>query len=354
MIVRICICASQVPFVTGGAELLVESLRAQLVARGFVVDVVALPFAWEPHRQAVRSAFAWRLLTLMEEPSRPIDLVIATKFPSYLIRHPVKVVWMVHQFRQVYELLGTPYSDYTDSAEDLDIVRMMREMDTRALGECHQRFAIARNPADRLQRFNGLSADALYPPPPLDGRYHEGAFGDYVFTASRLDAMKRVDLLLRSLVHTHAPVRAKIAGRGPERAALEALVVELGLGDRVELLGWVDDEQLVALYAGSLAVYYAPFDEDYGYVTVEGFRSGKPVLTTRDAGAVLEFVEDGVNGYVSEPDAPRRMAAHLDRLYEDRNLARQLGEAGKRCVASISWDHVIRSLTGGGALGEGA
>ena len=96
MIVRICICASQVPFVTGGAELLVESLRAQLVARGFVVDVVALPFAWEPHRQAVRSAFAWRLLTLMEEPSRPIDLVIATKFPSYLIRHPVKVVWMVH------------------------------------------------------------------------------------------------------------------------------------------------------------------------------------------------------------------------------------------------------------------
>ena len=338
---------------SGGAELHVETLRAQLVARGCEVDVVALPFAWEPHGQVLKSALAWRLLQLQEEPRRPIDLVIATKFPSYLIRHPNKILWLIHQFRQVYELLGTPYSDYTDSPADQDIVRMVREMDTRALAECRALFTNAGNTAHRLQRFNGLAARPLYPPPPLEGRYHEGAFGDYVFTATRLDAMKRVDLLLRALAHTRTPMRAKIAGRGPERAALEALVAELGLSDRVELLGWVDDEQLVDLYAGSLAVYYAPFDEDYGYVTVEGFRSGKPVLTTRDAGGVLEFVEDGVNGYVSESDAPRRMAAHFDRLYEDRNLARQLGEAGNRRVASISWEHVIRSLTGGRAPDEG-
>ena len=351
---RICICASQVPFVTGGAELLVDSLRRELLARGFEVDVVSVPFAWEPHARAAQSAFAWRLLHLMEEPGRPIDLVIATKFPSYFVQHPAKVLWLVHQFRQVYELLDTPFSDYGDSAEDRDLVSLVREMDTRALVECRRRFAIARTPVDRLQRYNGLLAAVLYPPPPLEGRYHEGAFGDYVFTATRLDAMKRVDLLLRALAHTRTPMRAKIAGRGPERAALEVLVAELGLSDRVELLGWVDDEQLVDLYAGSLAVYYAPFDEDYGYVTVEGFRSGKPVLTTCDAGGVLEFVEDGVNGYVSESDAPRRMAAHFDRLYEDRNLARQLGEAGNRRVASISWDHVIWSLTGVRAPGEGA
>ena len=351
---RICICASQVPFATGGAELLVDSLRQQFVARGFEVDVVALPFAWEPHRQVLRSAFAWRLLKLMEEPGRPIDLVIATKFPSYLIQHPMKVVWMVHQFRQVYELLGTPYSDYGDSTEDRDIVRMVRGMDARALGECHRRYAIARNPADRLQRFNGLSADVLYPPPPLDGRYRRGALGDYVFTVSRLDAMKRVDLLVRALAHTRTPVRVKIAGRGPEREALERLVAELGVQARVDLLGWVDDERLVDLYAGSLAVYYAPFDEDYGYVTVEAFRSGKPVVTTSDAGGVLEFVEDGQTGLVAEPDAPKRIAAHLDHLFTDRALAQQLGEAGRQRAEPIGWDHVIQALTGVRAPVEGA
>lgn len=349
---RICICASQVPFASGGAELLVDSLRAQLVSRGFEVDVVALPFSWEPHRQVLKSALAWRLLSLMEEPGRPIDLVIATKFPSYLIQHPVKVVWMVHQFRQVYELRGTPFSDYGDSPEDCDIVQMVRAMDARGLGECHRRFAIARNPAARMERFNGLSADTLYPPPPLDGRYRTGESGDYVFTVSRLDAMKRVDLLVRALAQTRTPVKVRIAGRGPERAALEQLVAELGVGERVALLGFVDDDRLVELYAGSLAVYYAPYDEDYGYVTVEAFRSGKPVVTTSDAGGVLEFVDDGETGLVSEPDAARRLAVHLDRLWKDRALAERLGAAGQRRVASIGWDHVIRSLTGVTAPGD--
>ena len=354
MIVRICICASQVPFVSGGAELHVETLRAQLAARGFDVDVVAVPFSWEPHGQVLKSALAWRLLQLQEEPGRPIDLVIATKFPSYLIHHPNKILWLIHQFRQVYELLGTPYSDYTDSPEDQDIVHMVREMDTRAIAECRARFTNAGNTAHRLHRFNGLDARPLYPPPPLDGRYWTGEFGDYLFTVGRLDRMKRTDLLIRALKHTRTRVCARIAGTGPEREALERLVADLGLRGRVELLGRVDDQQLTDLYAASLAVFYAPYDEDYGYVTVEAFKSGKPVLTAADSGGTLEFVEDGVNGYVSEPDAPHRIAAHLDRLYEDRTLARQLGEAGKRRVAAISWDDVIRSLTGGRAPGEGA
>ena len=318
---------------SGGAELHVETLRAQLVARGCEVDVVALPFAWEPHGQVLKSALAWRLLQLQEEPRRPIDLVIATKFPSYLIRHPNKILWLIHQFRQVYELLGTPYSDYTDSPADQDIVRMVREMDTRALAECRALFTNAGNTAHRLQRFNGLAARPLYPPPPLEGRYHEGAFGDYVFTATRLDAMKRVDLLLRALAYTRAPVRAKIAGRGPECAALEALVAELGLGDRVELLGWVDDEQLVDLYAGSLAVYYAPFDEDYGYVTVEGFRSGKPVLTTCDArrgagvcGGWRQRVRVGAGRPPPNGGAPRPAV----RGPESRAAARRGGESSRR------------------------
>jgi glycosyltransferase involved in cell wall biosynthesis len=113
----------------------------------------------------------------------------------------------------------------------------------------------------------------------------------------------------------------------------------------VELLGWVDDERLLDLYAGSLAVFYAPFDEDYGYVTVEAFKSGKPVLTAADAGGVLEFVSDGETGFVCAPDGPQAFAERIDRLYADRDLAARLGAAGRRRVAGIHWDHVIQQLT---------
>src|SRR6185436_6256519 len=131
--------------------------------------------------------------------------------------------------------------------------------------------------------------------------YAPGDFGDYVFSAGRLDRLKRFDLLIRAMKHTETPVRCRIAGEGPERESLQALADRLGVKDRVDLLGWVEDARMAAHFAHSLAVFYAPYDEDYGYVTVEAFKSAKPVVTTADSGGVLEFVEDGRNGYVCPP-----------------------------------------------------
>lgn len=349
---RICICSVQVPFITGGAELLVQSLRAELARRGFDVDLVELPFSWLTPQQVLKCAYAARLLNLQPHAEMPIDLVIATKFPSYLIPHPNKVLWLMHQFRQVYDMLGTPYSDYDSTPAHREAAAMIREMDNRGIAECTRRFAIAGNPAERLRRFNNLEARVLYPPPPLDGRYREGDFGDYVFTVGRLDRSKRNDILIRAMAHTKTPVRARIAGSGPDRAELERLIDELGVRDRVELLGRVDDDRLVDLYAGSLAVFFAPYDEDYGYVTIEAFKSGKPVLTASDSGGVLEFVDDGANGFICPSGSPQAFAAHIDALYNDRGRARQLGAAGRPRVASLDWDHVIETLTGRRSVGD--
>jgi glycosyltransferase involved in cell wall biosynthesis len=287
---------------------------------------------------------AWRLLDLQTMGGEEVDLVIATRFPSYLIAHPNKVVWLIHQFRQAYDLLGTPYSDFDDSPGDRATIDLIRRMDTRALGEARALFTNAGNTAARLARFNQLAATPLYVPPPLGEAYREGPHGDYVFTVGRLDTMKRLDLLIDVMNQVGSAVRCKIAGTGPESAALAARIAAAGLGDRVELLGWVDDERLLALYAGSLAVFYAPFDEDYGYVTVEAFKSGKPVLTASDAGGVLEFVSDGETGWVCPPDEPQAFAEHLDRLFADRDLAARLGRAGRQRVAGIHWDQVIARL----------
>jgi glycosyltransferase involved in cell wall biosynthesis len=342
---RICICSTQVPFSYGGAEMLVESLRDELKRRDFEVSVVTLPFAWTSRLQILKSAMAWRMVDLTEAGGKRIDRVIATRFPSYVIKHPHKVVWLVHQMRQVYDLLGTPYSDFVETGRDKKVIDMVRAIDRRTLAEARGLYTISQNTADRLKRWNGLSGTALHPPPRLVREVHEGDFGDYVFSVGRLDELKRFDLLIRALAETQTPVRCKIAGTGPEEGALRALAAKLGVADRVELLGWVEDRDLIEHYAGSLAVFYAPYDEDYGYVTVEAMKSGKPVLTAADSGGVLEFVVDGENGFVGPPGGARELGSRIDVLYRDRARARAMGLAGKKRVESVDWDHVIAELT---------
>ncbi len=341
---RICICDAQVPFVRGGAEMLRDSLRDELARRGFEVDVVTIPYALPTRVDVLKGCLAWRLIDLTEASRKRIDRVIATRFPSYLVKHPNKVVWLVHQLRQVYDLLGTTYSDFIDTPRDREVIAMVRDMDRRTLHEARGVFAISRNVAERLQRGNEVEAEVLYPPPRLDACYHPGEFGDYVFAIGRLDVMKRCDLLLHAMKHTTTPVRCRIAGTGPEREALAELAARLGVAERVELLGWVDDREVVELFAGACCVFFAPYDEDYGYVTVEAFKAGKPVITTADAGGVLEFVEDGVDGFVCAPDSPREIGARLDRLFLDRREARALGAAGQARVQAIGWDRVIARL----------
>jgi glycosyltransferase involved in cell wall biosynthesis len=344
---RIVICATQIPFAYGGAEMLVASLRDELKSRGFEVDVVALPFHWPTRTELLKSSLAWRLVNLEEAAGKRIDLVIATRFPSYLIKHPNKVVWLIHQLRQAYDLLGTRYSDFSATQPlDARALEMIRAMDRRTLSEARAVYAISGNVADRLRRFNQVEAGVLYPPPKLDPLYHAGDSGDFIFSIGRLDPLKRFDLLIRAMKHTETPVRCRIAGTGPERENLESLIDRLGLRERVELLGWVDDRDVVERYAGCLGVYYAPYDEDYGYVTVEAFKAAKPVITTTDAGGVLEFVEDGVNGFLCSPDSPKEIGAKIDLLYKDRERTRAMGLAGQGRVREVTWDRVIAKLTG--------
>ncbi|PDW01886.1 glycosyltransferase family 4 protein [Candidatus Viridilinea mediisalina] len=342
---RIVICTAQVPFVRGGAEYLVEGLRDALRAAGHQVDVVALPFQWEPLERIAESALSWRLLDLTHANGVPVDLVISTKFPSYLVRHPNKVVWLVHQHRQAYDWYGTPLSDFVNIPEHRQIREAIFRMDRLGLEECQARFTISRNVSERLRRFNGLTSTPLYPPSRYADQLWAGSYGPYVFSSARLDRAKRLDLLLHAAAHMHHPVPIFLAGSGPERERLELLASELGLTTRVRFLGFVSDSELLELYAGARAVYYAPVDEDYGFATVEAFGAARPVVTTHDAGGVLEFVLDATNGFVCPPEAAP-LAQALDRLCSDARLAERLGRAGQPLVASISWERVVEGLVG--------
>ena len=341
----VVVCEVQVPFVTGGAERLVRVLVEQFRARGYLTELVSVPFTWTPKDEILTHAAAWRLINLGESNGRPIDLAIVTKFPSYFVRHPNKVAWLMHQFRAAYELCDTPYSDFVHTEEDVGVRRTLIELDRKMLGECQRLFAIAQNTASRLERFNGLRAESLYHPPPLADRLRPGDYGDYVLSVGRLETVKRIDLALQAMRFTDAPLRLVIAGDGTQRENLENLAVAREVSHRVDFLGQVDDEQLVELYAGALAVVYAPFDEDYGYITLEAFLARKPVVTAHDSGGTLEFVEDGVNGVVCEPTS-EAIGSAVNALAADRGRAASLGGAGFERARAISWDGVIERLVG--------
>jgi glycosyltransferase involved in cell wall biosynthesis len=343
---RILVCEAQVPFVRGGAESLVRELVGQLRTRGYDAELVSVPFKWYPPEELFTHAAAWRLLDLSESTGRPIDRVIATKFPTYCVRHPNKVTWLVHQYRAAYELTDTVYSEFAHTETHVGVRDRLVALDTHMLGESRRIFTIARTVTDRLARYNGLSAETLYHPPRLASRLRRGPLGDYVLSVGRLEAVKRVDLAIRALPKVPPPLSLVVAGTGTQRDAFEGLAETLGVASRVTFLGEVDDDTLIDLYAGALAVVYPPFDEDFGYVTLEAFLAHKPVITTVDAGEPTAFVEDGTNGRVTAPD-PDAMAEAIATLAADRARAAALGQAGYDRARLITWDHAIDRLVEG-------
>jgi glycosyltransferase involved in cell wall biosynthesis len=334
---RVVVAAPQVPFVRGGAELMADDLVGALRARGHDADLVTVPFKWYPGTRVLDQAFLWRLVDLTESDGRPIDRVIATKFPAYCVRHPNKVAWVLHQFRQAYDYDRTELGQFSESPEDRATRHAIERLDAVALGEARRVFATSRNVADRLQRFNGIDADLL-PHPPQSLPYREGESEGYVLSVNRLDRAKRIDLLVEA-AKLDPSLRVVIVGEGPDRERLDGLAA--GLDGRIRFTGRVDDDALADLYARSLAVYYAPVDEDFGMVPYEAFLSGKPVVTTTDAGGPLEVVADGATGVVAAPDAAAiaQACASLDAA-----TARRLGAAGKAVAERVTWDACVDAL----------
>ena len=348
---RILVLGAKVPFTHGGQEILVATLIKHLKARGHEADVIELPFNPLPKQNLLTQAAMWRSLDLAEFAGGKVDLIIATKFPTYYARHPKKSVWLVHQLRSFYDLHGGQYSDMGDDPRDEVLRRMITDGDAITLGECAYRSAISKNVADRLQSYNGLSSTVLYPPLPLGDRYQSRASKPYILSVGRLCRIKRLDLMLNAMKHVSPEVSLKVVGTADEPGVMEYfnnIIKGHDIGRRVEFLGRVTDEALVDLYAEAMGVFYAPFDEDYGYVTLEAMASGRPVVTATDSGGTLEFVRDRENGRVVAPD-PVAIAEAFNELAHDTEAAKRMGANGRAFIErsgmlSQGWDTLIDAL----------
>jgi glycosyltransferase involved in cell wall biosynthesis len=345
MIRNILICTTQVPFTKGGAEAHVSGLQAALIAAGYNVEVVALPFRWYPPVEIMRSTLMWRLLNLSESNGRPVDLVIGMKFPAYTVAHPRKVLWIIHQHRSAYNLWGTQFDDLSTHPEGVQVRDFIQRCDQKFLPDARKIFANSATVAARLRRYNGLESEMLYHPPPRSASLYSGALGDFVFCPGRLEPQKRQELLIEAMRYVSTPVKLLLAGGSADFEHYRSLVRQYDLGQRVELLGYVEENRIAELYANALAVVYTPFDEDYGYVTLEGMLAARPVLVTSDSGGPTEFVEDAGTGFVVSPE-PQEIAAAINTLHSDRGRALLMGKLGQEKVRSLrlSWHTVVEKL----------
>jgi glycosyltransferase involved in cell wall biosynthesis len=345
---RIVIATAQVPFIRGGAEMLAEGLVHALRSQGHEAEIVAIPFKWYPPERILEQVLACRLLDLSESGGAPIDRVIGLKFPVYLIPHPHKVLWLLHQFRTAYDLWDHPFGDLDRYPNGPQVREAIQRIDRSLIPEAKAVFTISKNVSSRLWRYCGIDSVPLYHPPASPELFYGEEAEDYFFYPSRLASLKRQALVLQALAATRRPVRVRFAGSADEpqyAEELEMLARQLHVERQVEWLGQVTEEEKRTLYARALGVIFPPVDEDYGYVTLEAMLAAKPLITCTDSGALLEFVQDDATGLIAAP-SPQAMARAMERLWDDRGWARALGEAGRKRYdhLNISWVTVVERL----------
>lgn len=372
-----------IPYMIGGAENLWSGLQRHLNEHtAHQAEIIKLPS---------RELSFWELIDsyrhFAELDLTGFDLVVSSKYPAWMVGHPNHVVYMLHRLRglyDTYDVMNLPheYADPPPAVRDLRAFMAESTGGREALPEFFERVAALRGaPGVRedlfafpgpfirelvhfldgiglarteIRRYGAISAavaqrPGYFPPgaevfvahPPTGLEGLRGGRGRYLFTVSRLDSPKRIELLIAAMQQVSARVALRIAGTGPEEARLRELAAD---DARISFCGRVGDAELADLYAGARAVAFIPQLEDFGLVTLEAMLAGKPVITCTDSGGTAELVTDGVNGLVVQPQAAA-LAAAIDRLWSNRREARRMGEAARERAAAVTWDGVVAQLT---------
>ena len=375
---------SPVPLAIGGAENLWWGLLDHLNRHTpHAADLIKLPTPERNFWEIVDSYRRWAAVD-----ASGYDLVISGKYPSWMVAHKRHVCYLLHPLRGLYDTYPENWPTRCDSShpevrplvELLDHPTPVREH----IVECFGRLEAVRQRADvppevfalpgplirqvvhfldaigrgqgTMCRSGAISATVAnrpgyflagtdvvvaYPPTRLEGLHRRR--GRYLFTVSRLDHAKRIDLLIRAMSHVKADIELRIAGTGPQEHELR----ELAAGDpRVKLMGFLNDAELARAYAGARAVLFVPYQEDYGFITVEAMLSGKPVITTTDAGGPTELISNLVQGLVTAPK-PASLGRAITLLARQPWLAWWLGRNGRSRALGITWDRVVSGLLDG-------
>ena len=340
---RIALFNTVTPFVRGGAEILVDDLYSQLELRGHTVTLFRIPFPNDHGLSLLET-----ILTAQNLNFDAYDMVIAFKFPAYCASHRRKVLWVLHQFRQIYELFGHEYG-LQDNDTGNALKNIITDIDIKEIRGAHKVFTIAKEVTKRLKKYNDLDSKVLNPPLLDEKRYYKGITGDFIFYLSRVDGLKRQHLAIEAMAYVKTDVKLIIGGKCDEPGyykRLEEIINKNNLSKKIKIENrWIAEEEKLSYLANSLAVVYPPYKEDYGFITLEAFYSSKPVISCIDSGCPIDFVINSENGFIVE-STPQALAECFDKLYSNKILSEKMGEAAYKTIIekNINWDETIRRL----------
>lgn len=339
---KILIVSTKDPFTKGGDSILIDSL-AQELSKYFETEKIYIPFCTSPE--------------LIEEQIEGIrklkfdygDIAITSRPLSYAIKHHNKIVWFMHHIRYLYDLWDSEINRYKKEKNKLNELRKkVMEYDNKFLRECKKVFSISENVKKRLKKYNNIDSEVLYPPVTNFEKFKNEGYEDYFFFPSRIAINKRQHIAVEALKYTKKDYKLILAGQIDEKyfnRKIKPLLKDPEINRKVEILGYIPEEKKIELYSRCLAVLFTPFDEDYGYITIESFYSSKMVIATTDSGGPLEFIKDGYNGIITNPD-PVSIAKTMDWIFENKHKAIEMGNNSKHYILTknLSWTEVISKL----------
>lgn len=342
---KLCLLMPSVEGVAGGAEEFALDIQKNMKSRGISLDVRYFPFIHH-----YREGFFKSILNAQACDLSAYYGVITCKFPAYFIDHPNIYLYLFHQHRQLYEFFGTRFSDFCHRPVDDTLRSVLYRLEYDKLTSIRHKRAMSRTISQRLKFYFGMDAQAVYVPPPHRELYESGDYGEYALYVSRFEEHKRPHLFIEAFRSLPPHIKGIMVGNGTLRKALENMIEYYQLESRISIISDIDRKELIDLYRDCLCVVFCPFDEDYGYITLEAFMSKKPVITINDSGGPLEFVTDGVNGFVCAEDG-KEIAERIAGLHDDREMARDMGNMGFERVRDISYDPLVEDIISSLGLG---
>jgi glycosyltransferase involved in cell wall biosynthesis len=318
----------------GGAEAFHEGFCSTLREHGWKVDKIQVGSDESSFERILETYLYCYDLDVSQ-----YDMVISSKAPSYAVRHPRHLCYLQHTIRVFYDMFDVEFA-----APD-EMLNRQREriqaLDTALLAP--QRVARIFTNGDetlrRLRHYNGLDGEVLYPGL-LRDHFHPGRFDNYLFLPGRLHRWKRIGLLVDAMHHVESDIELRIAGTGED---FEAFVKRAASDPRIRFLGRISDQECVEQYANALAVPFVPLMEDFGYITLEAFRSSKPVITCSDSGTPVDLVSRANAGVVADP-TPDSIASAIDSIAANHVRAYEMGERGRQLSQSITWNSAVKQL----------
>jgi len=346
---NIVVVTSAVPFYYGGNERLAENLAYALNKAGYSARPFFTPRnRYDSFKTLLMGYAANRFTDLGGFPwKEPIDQIISIAYPSFVVKHPHHVCWFAHRMREYYDLwdrwIGREKSFMSRTRLRVQ-KKILHTVDSYYLSKLEKLYCISSGVGDRLKRWGGFDAEVLHPPPRDDSSYKSTVYKPYIFAISRLTSLKRIDLLVNAMRYIkNEKITAVIAGEGEERAGLERLAKRHGLENKIRFTGAVSEREKHKLFSECRAFFFAPYNEEYGIVTVEAMKRSKAVITAKDSGGPLDFVRNNQNGFIVEPN-PCEIAGVIDKLADDELSAKKMGENALKTVEDVTWENVIKKL----------